>query len=218
MFVRGGESDFNKVLIDGIPANDVGGVFEFANLSSAAVDQVEILRGPNSVLYGADALSSVINITTRRGTSLTPEFRYSVDGGNFGTLRDDVSVAGAFRQFDYFSEFSRFDTKNSLPNNAFHDGTYAGSFGWTPNSTTQIRFTVRHAGVAYGVSNALGFFGIPDDSFQNNHDTYWGVTLQNQTTTHWRNLLRFASRRSQLSFCKPVSHGSAVRSICRYAG
>ena len=208
LFVRGGESDFNKVLIDGIPANDVGGAFEFANLSSAAVDQVEILRGPNSVLYGSDALSSVINITTRRGTSLIPEFRYSVDGGNFGTLRDDVSVAGAFRQFDYFSEFSRFDTKNSLANSAFHDGTYAGSFGWAPNSATQIRFTLRHTGVAYGVSNALGFFGIPDDSFQNNHDTYWGVTLQNQTTTHWRNLLRFASGDLNYHFVNPSPTGA----------
>ena len=75
--VRGGQSDFNKVLIDGIPANDIGGAFDFGDLSSTAVDQVEILRGPNSVLYGPDAIASVINVTTPHGTTIEPEFNYS---------------------------------------------------------------------------------------------------------------------------------------------
>src|SRR4029077_19096107 len=104
LFVRGGESNFSKVLIDGIPVNDVGGGFEFANLGSTGVDRVEVLRGPNSVLYGSDALGAVINVTTRRGVSLVPQFELSSEGGNFATLRNDASVAGAIRQFDYFSE------------------------------------------------------------------------------------------------------------------
>src|SRR5439155_12778222 len=136
-------ADFNKVLIDGIPANDIGGDFTFATLSTGGVDRVEILRGPNSVLYGADALGSVINITTRRGGSIIPEFTYSGDGGNFHSYRQQGSLAGAFRQFDYFSDFSRFDTQNSLPNNSFHNGTYAGNFGWQANPTSGLRATVR---------------------------------------------------------------------------
>ena len=174
LYVRGGQSDFNKLLIDGIPANDIGGAFDFGDLSSTAVDQVEILRGPNSVLYGPDAIASVINVTTTRGTTIEPEFNYSIDGGNFDSYRNDVSVSGAFHQFDYFSEFSRFDTRNSLPNSAFHDATYAGNFGWTPTSATDIRFTVRHTANGLGSPNALDFFGIPDDSFQHNRYTYWG--------------------------------------------
>src|SRR5207245_2196329 len=118
---RGGDANFNKVLIDGVPVNDVGGAFEFADLASTGVDHLEILRGPNSVLYGSDALGSVINIISRHGTTATPEIAYSVDGGNFGTYQNGVSLAGAFHQFDYFSEFSRFDTQNSLPNDAFHN-------------------------------------------------------------------------------------------------
>lgn len=207
LFVRGGESNFNKVLVDGIPVNDVGGVFEFANLASTGVDQVEILRGPNSVLYGTDALGAVINVTTRHGVSTIPQFDLYSEGGNFGTLRNDASVAGGFRQFDYFSEFSRFDTQNSLPNSSFHDGTYAGNFGWAPNGATQVRFTLRHTAVALGDANALAFFGIPDDSFQSNHDTYWGLTLQNQTATHWHNLFRFASSQLNFSFDNPSPTG-----------
>ena len=48
-------------------------------------------HGRHSVLYGADALGSVIQITTRRGSTPLPEFTYSVDGGNFGSLRQEVS-------------------------------------------------------------------------------------------------------------------------------
>ena len=207
LYVRGGQSDFNKILIDGIPANDIGGAFDFADLSSAAVGEVEILRGPNSVLYGPDAIASVINITTARGTTIEPEFNYSIEGGNFDSFRNDVSVSGAFHQFDYFSEFSRFDTHNSLPNSAFHDATYAGSFGWTPASTTDIRFTVRHTANGLGSPNALDFFGIPDDSFQHNRYTYWGATLQNQTTRKWHNILKFASGQQSEAFDNPTPTG-----------
>lgn len=208
LFVRGGESNFNKVLVDGIPANDIGGVFEFANLASGGVEQVEILRGPNSVLYGTDALGAVINVTTRRGVSTIPQFDLSSEGGNFATIRNDASVAGGFRQFDYFSEFSRFDTQNSLPNSSFHDGTYAGNFGWAVGGATQLRFTLRHTAVALGDANALAFFGVPDDSFQSNHDTYWGLTLQNQTSGHWHTLFRFASSQLNFHFENPAPTGT----------
>ncbi|HEX8797682.1 MAG TPA: TonB-dependent receptor, partial [Terriglobales bacterium] len=207
LFVRGGNSDFNKVLIDGIPMNDIGGSFEFANLSDAGVEQVEILEGPNSVLYGTDALASVVNVTTRHGTTLTPQFDLLSEGGNFNTVRNVASVAGAVKQFDYFSEFSGFDTQNSLPNSAFHDDTYTGNFGWALNDATQLRFTIRHTAVGLGDANALAFFAIPDNSYQNNHNTYWGVTLQNQTTSHWHNLFRFTSTQLNYYFNNPSPSG-----------
>ena len=207
LFVRGGNSDFNKVLIDGIPMNDIGGSFEFANLSDTGVEQVEILEGPNSVLYGTDALASVVNVTTRHGSTLTPQFDLLSEGGNFNTVRNVASVAGAVRQFDYFSEFSAFDTQNSLPNSAFHDDTYTGNFGWALNDATQLRFTIRHTAVGLGDANALAFFAIPDNSYQNNHNTYWGVSLQNQTTSHWHNLFRFTSTQLNFYFNNPSPSG-----------
>ncbi len=77
VFIRGGASDANKVLIDGIPVNDIGGTVEFANLASASVARVEVLRGPNSALYGSDALAGVISLTTARGDTPLPLFTYS---------------------------------------------------------------------------------------------------------------------------------------------
>src|SRR5690242_14105923 len=176
--IRGGSmtsSVFNKVLLDGIPMNDIGGPLEFANISTGGVQSIEVLRGGNSVLYGTDALAGVINITTPHGTATTPELTYSGTGGNFGTYQNDVSLAGAIHQFDYFSEFSRFDTQNGLPNNAFHNGTYAGNFGWSVNGTTEVRLTLRHTAVALGDPNALNFYGVADSSSQKGQDSYWGV-------------------------------------------
>jgi len=210
LFVRGGNADFNKVLVDGIPVNDIGGAFEFANLSTTGIDRSEVLRGPNSVLYGTDALGSVINLTSCHGTSPIPVLTYAVGGGNFGTLRQEASLGGAFRQFDYFSDFSRLDTQNSVPNSSFHNGTYAGNFGWAPKNSTNVRATLRHTTVALGDPNALDLFGIPDDSSQREQDTYIGVTVQNQTTPRWHNVLRYAHSRMRFHFVNPSPTGAPL--------
>ena len=161
VFARGGTSDFNKVLIDGIPANDIGGAVEFANLSASGANQVEVFRGANSVLYGADALGSVIQVTTRRGSSSIPEFTYSADGGNFYTLRQEASLGGVFHQFDYFTDFMDFQTQNSLPNSTFHNGTFSGNLGWKANQNTDVRFTIRHTATGLGDANALASLRYP---------------------------------------------------------
>jgi vitamin B12 transporter len=192
LFIRGGDSDFNKILVDGIPVNDIGGAFDFAQLSNNGVGNIEILRGSNSVLYGSDAFSGVVNITSERGSSEVPEFRYTVDGGNFGTLHQDVSLAGAVHGFDYFSEFSRFDTQGSLPNDYFHNATVSFNVGYQLNATTSIRATFRHIATGLGTPNALDFYGIPDKAWQTNRNTYTGATIQNQTNSKWHNSAQFA--------------------------
>jgi len=192
LFIRGGESDFNKILVDGIPVNDIGGAFDFAQQSNTGVANLEVLRGANSVLYGSDALAGVVNLTSAQGTTEIPVVNYSADGGNFGTLHQDVSLGGIFHAFDYYSEFSRFDTQGSEPNSSFHNATVDANFGYQINATTEIRGTVRHNATGLGSPNALPFYGIPDDSFQNNHNTYAGVMAQQQTTAKWHNLVRFA--------------------------
>ena len=207
VFARGGNSEFNKVLIDGIPANDIGGAFEFADLSASGANQVEVFRGANSVLFGADALGSVIQVTTRRGSSTTPEFTYSVDGGNFQTLRQDASLGGVFHQFDYFADFMRFDTQNSLPNSSYHNGTFSGNVGWQANSNTDVRFTIRHTASALGVPNALALYGIPDDAFQRAQDTYLGIKVQNQTNPQWRNSLQLSSTNLRFNYDEPEPVG-----------
>src|SRR5229473_2956055 len=200
LFVRGGNSDANKVLIDGIPANDIGGAVDFGVLATAGIDQIEVLRGPNSALYGSDALAGVVSMTTPRGITPLPEITYYVDGGNFGTYRQEGMFGGSYKQFDYFSDFARFDTANDIPRSSFHNGTYAGNLGWIPKSNTEFRVTVRRLATAAGEPNAIQLFGIPDDAGQKEQQTYIGATFQQQTTQRWHTLLRYGALRLRSQF------------------
>lgn len=191
LFIRGGNSDANKVLIDGLPAGFVGGFSEFATLPAAGVDEIEVLRSPNSALYGSDALAGVVSLTTAHGTTPLPLVSYAADGGNFGTYHQEGSVGGAFRQFDYFSDISSIYTRGNLPRDAFHNTTYAGNFGWTPLANTSLRLTLRHLNNDLELPNAIQLYGIPDSEGQTDNDTYAGLTLENQTTERWHNLVRY---------------------------
>lgn len=96
VFLRGGESDYVKVLIDGVPMNAPGGAFNFANLTTDNVGRVEVIRGPASVLYGADAMTGVIQIFTREGRgSLVPEV--ALEAGTQGGRRISGGLVGVER-------------------------------------------------------------------------------------------------------------------------
>lgn len=212
LFIRGGESSFNKVMIDGAPANAIGGGYDYAQLSNAGVESIEVLKGANSVLYGADGLAGVVNVTTKRGRSHIPELKYSIDGGNFRTLNNVVSLGGAYKKFDYFSIFSRFDTKGSFDNNYFHNATYAGNFGFQPDTKTDIRVTYRRNWTDAGNPNALLLYGIADDATSKNQNQYLTGTIQHQTTSRWHNTARFAFAQADLQNVEgptgtPVSDG-----------
>ena len=202
LFIRGGNSNANKVLIDGVPANDIGGSFEFGDLSASSFDRIEVFRGPDSILYGADALAGVVNLTTRRGTTPLPELTYAVDGGNFNTYRQEGTLGGAWRRFDYFSSFARLDSSNSLPNSAFHNGTYAGNFGWSPSAGNNFRVTIRRVAVALGLPNAIELFGIPDNGQSKDRDTFISATYDFQPTSKWHNLIRYGASRLDSKFTK----------------
>lgn len=193
--IRGGGTDANKVLIDGVPANTIGGGVEFANLATVGIDSIEVLREPNSALYGSDALAGVVSLTSARGTTPLPLFTYAGDAGNFHTYRNEITAGATLHEFDVYSAFARMDTSNSLPNSEFHNATYAGNFGWQPNVANDLRFTVRHIVVSAGQPNSIVFDGIPDDAVQLERDNYYGLVWNNQTTSNWHNQLRYGGLR-----------------------
>jgi vitamin B12 transporter len=198
--IRGGNTDANKVLIDDVPVNDIGGAVEFANFATVGIQQIEVLREPNSALYGSDALAGVVSMTTARGTTRLPLFTYAGDGGNFSTYHQEVTSSGVARQFDYYGAFGRLDSRNNLPNDSFHNATYTGNFGWDPNPANDLRFTVRHLSVSGGQPNAILLYGIPDDAAQKAQNTYYSSAWNNQATTKWHNEIRYGSLRLNSQF------------------
>ena len=164
LFLRGGESDYVKVLIDGAPANQSGGAFNWANLTTDNVDRIEILRGPGSVLYGSDAVSGVVQIFTRRG-----EGRFSVEGGaeagTFGTVNGHGAVLGGTPRVTYSADASRFATDGTYRFNSDYGNTaLSGSLRGVPDSRTDASLSVRFTDSRYHFPT--DFAGVPSDSNQ----------------------------------------------------
>ena len=183
------------VIIDGVPADDIGGAVNFANLSPAGYEKAELYRGSNSALYGCGRLC-------RRARSRHPARRHSAARTrlrhrrrHLRHLHQEANLGGAWRRFDYFSDVSFFDTQNSTPNSEFHNGSYLGNLGWQLLPNTELRATVRRSVSAFNSANAIALYGIPDDGVSREQDTAFGATLENRPTPRWHNLLRYAGLR-----------------------
>ena len=168
LFLRGGESDYVKVLIDGVPANQSGGAFNWANLTTDNVDRIEIMRGPGSVIYGSDAVSGVVQIFTRRG-----EGGFSVEGGaeagSFGTLNGHGGVLGGTPRLTYSADASRFATDGTYRfNNDYGNTALSGSVRGLPDSRTDASLSVRFTDSRYHFPT--DFAGVLADSNQSNAD------------------------------------------------
>jgi iron complex outermembrane receptor protein/vitamin B12 transporter len=200
LFVRGGPSDGNKILVDGIPAEDVGGSFDFGTVSSTGLAGFEVYRGPDSVLYGSDAAAGVISLESPRGQTSRPELDYTGDAGNFRTYRNQVALSGVHNKLDYYATFARLNTANALPDDLFHVVTSAANLGWNATGSTQLRFTVRNSVSATGLpaGNAgYDFYGITNNAKQGDQDLYLGGTLDNQTSDQWHNMVRYSATRKR---------------------
>lgn len=126
LFARGGESDYVKVLIDGVPLNNPGGVFDFATLTTDNLERIEVVRGPASVVYGSDAVAGVVHLVTRRGTGPARGV-VDVRGGTYGTVDGSATVAGASSSVGYsFGAASRQTDGIHDFNNDFWNRTFSG--------------------------------------------------------------------------------------------
>lgn len=154
LFLRGGESDYVKVLIDGVAVNDPGGAFDFAGLSTHQVERIEVVRGPVSVLYGSDAVAGVVHIFTRQGSGapvVTAEATAGTgeqthDGDRYGTYDVEAAVSGALESVTYSVGGGRQHSGGLYPlNNASTANTATVRLGWTPRPGTELSLSSRLA-------------------------------------------------------------------------
>jgi iron complex outermembrane receptor protein/vitamin B12 transporter len=176
LFVRGGNSTFTKVLLDGIPVNDIGGGFDFGQVDTAGVDRIALVRGTDAFYYAGDALAGVVNITTRRGYARTPEIEYAVDGGNLSTARTSLAGGGLARHVDYFSQYSYITTDNETPNSGYHRGTYAGRFGVALGGA-RVSGTLRRVDGRFESADAFDLFRVADDSTRDVESTFASIAF-----------------------------------------
>ena len=138
VFTRGLRSEHTQVLLDGVPINQgLQGAFNFADLVTDDIDRIEVVRGPQSTLYGPRALAGVIQIFTKQGEG-TPTIMLSDEGGSYDTFREWLESEGKIDQFDYSIGASRIDTDNARPNNQYRNSAAIANVGWSPNDQLRI--------------------------------------------------------------------------------
>jgi vitamin B12 transporter len=149
LFLRGGENDYVKVLVDGVPLNQPGGGLDLAHLTTDNIERIEVVRGPVSVLYGSDAMTGVIQIFTRGGGGRT---RVSADAraGSYGSSEFGADVSGGSARVRYAVRASRFAAEGLYPiNNEYRNSVISGHVQLTPDRRTDVTLTYRYGDDLY---------------------------------------------------------------------
>lgn len=167
VFIRGAKSEHTLVFIDGVEMNDpmaTGGGFDFAHLTTDNIDRIEVLRGPQSTLYGADAIGGVINIITKRGKEGTSGFA-SLEGGSFNSFRGAAGGSGGNEWMQYSIGFSRTDTDGissaeeadgNTETDPYKNTSVYGTLGVAPAESLDLDFTMRFIDTESSLDNFSG--------------------------------------------------------------
>ena len=185
--MRGGESNYNKVLLDGIPLNEPGGTFNFSNLSSENLERVEIVRGAHSALFGSDAMSSVVQLFTRRATAgERPTFGGAIEGGSYGTWRAQAATAARLAASTTRSAAPISRPTIAKPNNHFANNTLTASVGQQFGPRASLRGVFR-AEIGTAGTPGQTAFGRPDlDAEFDRRDVAGGVTFMQDFSSAFR--------------------------------
>jgi outer membrane cobalamin receptor len=140
VFIRGGESKYNSVMVDGVPMNDFGAGRDIAPLPADGLERVEITRGPQSALYGANAVTGVINIVSRRGEG-APEFTALAEGGSYSTRRFATGGSGLAGGFSWAYNLSRLDSDGVVANDHYRNQSAFLNLGYRQGGRRQLEFS-----------------------------------------------------------------------------
>ncbi|OLB23976.1 MAG: hypothetical protein AUH15_02090 [Acidobacteriales bacterium 13_2_20CM_55_8] len=194
LFVRGGDSRYNKVIVDDVTINDPGGTFDFGVLPLTEADRLEFVRGAQSTLYGSDAMTSVVQVWTRTGSTLVPELRFGADGGTFNTANGYISLAGARGRFDYNLFGDQFNTSGDGPNDDYSNSLQGGNLGVGLNDRVSLRLRARHSNAFTQVPGEWNFNGQPlmppdSDQWQRQNNLLTSAQLTVAGPSRWQHRL-----------------------------
>lgn len=164
VFTRGLRSEHTQILLDGVPINQgLQGAFDFANLTVDDIDRIEVVRGPQSTIYGPRALAGVIQLFTNEGDG-TPGLTLSSEGGSYDTFRETLQSDGRIDMFDYSLGASRLDTDNARPNNQYRNSAAIATIGFSPDPHLRFNTLLMYSNSDTGNPNTI-FDPRPIDNF-----------------------------------------------------
>ncbi len=209
IFMRGGNSSHTLVLIDGVRVNDATtGAFDFADLTVDNIERIEIVRGPQSTLYGSDAIGGVINIITKRGKG-APAVSLSAEAGSYQSFRESVGVTGATPSLDYSLSVARFDTdgfsraderNGNTEKDGYGNTTVSSRLGMNLGTVGQLDLTARYTNAKVDL-DGCGFTVCPVDDpnyVQDNYSQLISARYSRPLTSWWNQQLELAFNRDEL--------------------
>ncbi len=203
MFARGGESNAMLVMIDGIPVTDPGGSLNLAGLSTPGLERMEVVRGPQSSLYGAEAASGVIQMYTKRGDpeARIPHGELTYERGSFSTDHWTAALSGGFlKRFDYSLTTDQFRSTGQFPNNVFRNTAGTGNLGFKISEKTTIRGLFREYDSISGAPGATAFTAYNLDARQADRDSVVGVRMEDFRSDRFSQRATFGYHRLRSRF------------------
>ena len=191
LFVRGGDSRYNKVIIDGVPVDEPGGTFDFSVVPFNETERIEFVRGAQSTLYGSDAMTSVVQMWSGNGTTSKPELLFGADGGDLETGHGYASVSGAHGVFDYDLFADQFNTNGQGINDEYSNSSQGGNIGIALGNGASLRVRVRHSNNFTGIQGEWQFDGAPseppdDNQWQHQNSLLGSVVLSITGPANWQ--------------------------------
>jgi outer membrane cobalamin receptor len=212
VFIRGGNSNYNLVMINGVEVNQFGGDFDLASLAVDGVDRVEVSRGPESALYGSNAVSGAIDIVSERGEG-PPHFSFLAEGGSFTTRHFATGGNGLNRGFSWAYNLSRLDSGGVVQNDRYRNQSSYLSLGYS--RTPKREFTFHFFGNA-NIAGEPGPYGSDPDHFFPGIDTVsrgkqnlfaYQVSYSEQFTERLRQVFSLSVAPDRSLFHTPPSAG-----------
>lgn len=195
VFLRGATSASTLVLVDGIQVNsNTTGAFNFANLTTDNVERIEIMRGPQSTLWGADAVGGVINIITKKGKG-KPSHSFSFEGGSYGTFKESIHSSGAFEKFDYSLGVSRTDSdgfssanvdRGNTEEDGYENSSFSTRLGYDFQEEGRVEFIGRYIrSLAQFDGFSFATLSLADGGNRSTTDTYYVAVPIKKTFGGW---------------------------------
>jgi outer membrane cobalamin receptor len=210
VFARGGQRTATLLMIDGVPVNDPGGEINLAGFASGALDRIEVVRAPESALFGAEAASGVIQLFTRRGDSerRLPRGSLAYDRGSYGTDRWMANLGGGSGgAFDYMLSAEQYHTAGEYPNDDFRNTTGTANLGLRLSPATQVRGIVRIFDSGLGVPNQVAYRVVDRDARETTRDSLVALRLEDVRGPRYVQRIAFGYHRSHDLFADPGMDG-----------
>lgn len=208
--IRGAGAQQVQVMVDGMRVKSPTlGVTAIGDISLDAIERIEVVRGPQSTLHGADAIGGVVNIITKKGQG-PPSGTVRLEGGSFETYREQATLSGSWKAFSYSLSGSHYDTRGYLKNDDATQTALAGrldyAFPWQGTLTFGGRYSKQLSDLPVFSTNPTVF----DPNAQQQSETYlYNLSYDQKVVEWWDTRLRYGQWWNNLGFQNPPPPGTS---------